>query len=118
MGSYSINNLVIMKTIKSKQGTLQGRDWIKSFGIGAVTAILYALYELWQASGSIDAISWKQVGTAAVTALIAYIGKNLFEPSKVVTVHAEGKEARKIISAKGDGPQNPPPFGDPTHPKP
>ena len=97
METSRTNNLVIMKTIKSKQVTLQGRDWIKSFGIGAVTAILYALYELWQASGSIDAISWKQVGTAAATALIAYIGKNLFEPSKVVDIKAEGKEAREII---------------------
>lgn len=105
-----------MKTIKSKQGTLQGRDYWKGLGIGAVTAILYALWELWQSSGGLDGIAWKDVATAAVTALIAYIGKNLFEPSKVVTVHAEGKEARKIIAYTDEG--NPPPVGDPTHPKP
>ena len=32
----------------------------------------------------------------------------------MVTVHAEGKEARKIIDDKDEG--NPPPFGDP-HPE-
>lgn len=86
-----------MKTIKSKQFSLQGRDYWKGLGIGAVTAILYALWELWQSSGGLDGIAWKDVITAAVTALIAYIGKNLFEPSKVVEIKAEGKEARSII---------------------
>lgn len=107
-----------MKTITSKQGTLQGRDWIKGVLIGAVTAVLYALWELWQTAGGLGNIAWKDVVSAAVTALIAYIGKNLLEPSKVVEVKAEGKEAREIIASKEDGRTNPPPFGDPTHPKP
>lgn len=89
-----------MKTIKSKQGTLQGRDYWEGLGIGAATAILYALWELWQSSGGLGSIAWKDVFTAAVTALIAYIGKNLFEPSKVVEIKAEGKEAREIINEK------------------
>lgn len=105
-----------MKTIQSKQGTLQGRDYWKALLIGAGTAVLTAIYQLYVTVGGFENISWSDVSAAAVSALILYLGKNFFEPSKVVTIEAEGKEAREIIKASDEG--NPPPFGDPTHPRP
>src|SRR5690606_7249439 len=108
-----------MKTIIKKQGTLQGRDYLKGIGIGAATAAVWAVIEFVQSwladGGDIFDINGKELLRAGIAGLIAYIGKNLFEPSKVVTVHAEGKEARDIIAAKDEG--NPPPMIDTTHRK-
>lgn len=86
-----------MKTITSKQGTLQGRDYWKALLIGAGTAVLTAIYQLYVTVGGIENISWPDVSAAAVSALVLYLGKNFFEPSKVVEIKAEGKEARSII---------------------
>lgn len=90
-----------MKTIKSKQGTLQGRDWKNGIGIGLATALVMAVFEFaqrWIADGnSIFDLSWKELLQSAVAGLIAYVGKNLVEPSKVGQIQAEGKEAREII---------------------
>lgn len=96
-------NLVIMKTITSKQGTLQGRDWINGLGIGVATALVVAVIEFaqrWLADGNnlLD-IGWKDVLQAAIAGLIAYLGKNIVEPSKVGKIEAEGKEAREIIKS-------------------
>ena len=108
-----------MKTIKSKQGTLQGRDWLNGIGIGVGTALVVAVVQFvqaWIAGGnSLMDISWEGVLNAAIAGLIAYLGKNIVEPSKVGKLEATGKEARQIIAAKDEG--NPPPMGDPTHPK-
>lgn len=103
-----------MKPIESKQGTLQGRDFWKSLLLGAGTAVLTALYQLYVTAGGIGNISWADVSAAAISAFILYLGKNFFEPSKVGIIKAEGKEARDILIAKEK--RNPPPMGDPTHP--
>jgi len=74
------------KTIEKKQFTLQGRDWAKTVGIGIAVAALTALWELYEASGSINSMSWDDVIKAVFAAAIAYLGKNFLEKSKVVTV--------------------------------
>ena len=108
-----------MKTIKSKQGTLQGRDLKKVSKLAVIIAILYPAIEFlqkWIISGnSILDIDVNTLVNAVVTGLLAYLFANFFEPSKVGVIQAEGKEARQIIAAKEEG--NPPPMGDPTHPK-
>jgi len=108
-----------MKTIKSKQGTLQGRDYLNGVGIGVATALVVALVQFaqgWLSDGkSLLDISWADILNAAIGGLIAYLGKNIVEPSKVGVIQAEGKEARELIAAKEE--TNPPPMGDPTHPK-
>ena len=108
-----------MKTIKSKQGTLQGRDYLNGVGIGVATALVVALVQFaqgWLSDGkSLLDISWADILNAAIGGLIAYLGKNIVEPSKVGQLEATGKEARQIIARKDE--VNPPPMGDPTHPR-
>jgi len=107
------------KTIKSKQGTLQGRDLRKGSKLAIIIAILYPAIEFlqeWIVKGnSILDIDLNTLVNAVITGLIAYLFANFIEPSKVGVIQAEGKKARKIIAGKQEG--NPPPVGDPTHPK-
>ncbi len=109
-----------MKTIKSKQGTLQGRDLKQGAWIAVAAAAIYPVIEFlinWLTEGnSIFDVDIKTLVNAAVAGLLAYLVKNFAEPSKVGIIQAEGKEAREIIAAKDEG--NPPPMGDPTHPRP
>lgn len=90
------------KTIVSKQGTLQSRDWGKGVLIGAGTAILVALIEFvqrWIADGNnIFDLDWQTVIQAAVAGFITYLGKNLLEPGKIVTVQPlkEGKKVKGL----------------------
>src|SRR5690606_26501086 len=108
-----------MKTIKSKQGTLQGRDWLTGGKLAIAIAALYPAIEFlfdWLTEGnSILDVDVNTLVKAALAGLLAYLGKNIAETSKVGVIQAEGKEAREIIAAKDEG--NPPPMGDPTHPK-
>lgn len=109
-----------MKQIESKQGTLQGRDWLNGAGIGVATALVVAVVQFaqgWLSDGkNLLDIGWNDILNAAIGGLIAYLGKNIIEPSKVGVITDKGKAARKIITAKNrDG--NPTPVGDPTHPK-
>jgi hypothetical protein len=108
-----------MKTIRSKQGALQGRDLKKGGKLAVIIAILYPAIEFlqkWIISGnSILDIDVNTLVNAVITGLIAYLFANFIEPSKVGVIQAEGKKARKIIAGKQEG--NPPPVGDPTHPK-
>lgn len=100
-----------MKTITSKQGTLQGRDFSRGLIVGALSVAFYAVIEAVVAAlgnGGIETLLEKdtllRIGTVALSALLGYLLKNFAEPTKVVSIHkpAEG---------------NPPPVGDPTHPK-
>lgn len=73
------------KTIESKQFTLKGRDWLK----GALMAVLTPAIVIIQqtiANGEL-VFDWKAIGMAALAGGLAYLSKNLFEPSKKVTIH-------------------------------
>lgn len=95
------HKLIEMKTIQSKQGTLQGRDYLNGVGIGVATALVVAVVQFaqgWLSDGkNLMDISWNDIINAAIGGLIAYLGKNIVEPSKVGKLEATGKEAREII---------------------
>lgn len=102
-----------MKTIVSKQGTLQGRDYWKALIIGAVTAAMFGAIDALRGVESILDLDWVGVAQAALAGFIGYVVKNLAETTKVATI-IEGEEAKAYIADHGT---NPPPLGDPTHPK-
>ena len=73
------------KTVTSKQFSLQGRDWLK----GALMAVLTPVIVIIQqtiAQGELT-FDWKAIGMAAIAGGLAYLSKNLFEPTKTVTIH-------------------------------
>lgn len=72
------------KTIISKQGELQARDFIR----GAVLAVIAAVITpLIQSAGNGEwTIDWPTIGNTALIAFLGYIGKNLAEPTKEITV--------------------------------
>lgn len=93
-----------MKQIQSKQGTVSKRDGINGFLIGLASAAVWAVIEFaqnWLAGGNdIFDIEGKDLLRVAIAGLVAYLGKNLFEPSKVGTIEATGKEARQRINGQ------------------
>lgn len=97
-----------MKTIINKQFTLQGRDFAKGLLIAALTAVLTFI------SSGLE-YSFETLYKVAIAAAASYLLKNWLEPTKVVDV-TKGKEAKEVIASIKDR-TNPPPFGDPTHPK-
>lgn len=72
------------KTIKTKQWSLQGRDWIIGSLLAGVSAALASILTVLEA-GSFD-FDWKAIGITALTTFIAYIGKNLTEPGKTIVI--------------------------------
>lgn len=75
------------KTIVSKQGTLQGRDFVQGLLIAVLTAVLTLVVDTLQ-EGTLN-FDWKLILTTALTAAGAYLLKNFAEPTKKVTVHKE-----------------------------
>ena len=73
------------KTVTSKQGTLQGRDWIRGLAIAIITSVLTIIVQTVEA-GSLS-FDWKVIGTTALAAGAAYLLKNLGEPTKTITIH-------------------------------
>lgn len=75
------------KTIEKKQFTLQGRDYWKGIGLGAIVTVIGAVVELITEKGDIASMDWGMVLNAAVIALLGYLGKNFVEKDKKVTIH-------------------------------
>jgi membrane protein implicated in regulation of membrane protease activity len=73
------------QTITNKQGSLQGRDFIKGLLIAVLTAVL-ALVQTSLSAGELN-FDWKVIGTAALSAGLAYIVKNWLEPTQTITIH-------------------------------
>lgn len=73
------------KTVTSKQGTLQGRDFVRGLVIAVITSVLTIIVQTVEA-GSLT-FDWKVIGTTALAAGAAYLLKNLGEPTKTVTIH-------------------------------
>ena len=97
------------KTIISKRGALQGRDFSRGLIVGALSVAFYAVIEAVVAAlgvGGIETLFERdtllRIATVAISALLGYLLKNFAEPTKSVTIHGE---------------ENPPPMGDPTKPK-
>lgn len=85
-----------MKTVLSQQFSLKWRDALR----GLIVSVLAAVITVVQAS--IDAgdlnFDWKKIGTVSVTAGIAYVVKNFFEPAKVITTASTNTEAKSAES--------------------
>lgn len=58
------------------------RDFLKGLLLAVISALVTFLYEVFQAGPVVfDGDFFKAMGIAAVTALLAYLSKNLFENS-------------------------------------
>lgn len=68
------------KTIVSKQWTLQARDWLRGFIMAVATPCLYLLQEL------IPGWNLDPFVQAGLSAGVAYILKNLVEPTKTIEI--------------------------------
>ncbi len=66
---------------RSKFFSLNLRDFLKGLLLALLSAVVTFLYEVVQAGTAFDAEFFKALGIVAVTTLLAYLGKNLFENS-------------------------------------
>ncbi|HMR19317.1 MAG TPA: hypothetical protein PKA53_08465 [Sphingobacterium sp.] len=72
------------KTIERKTGTLTLRDVLIGAALAAASGVFTQILVIVQ-SGSLD-FDRKAIGITALSAFLAYIGKNYFEPSKTVII--------------------------------
>ena len=72
------------KTIESKQFTLKRRDFAKGLLMAVLTPAIVIIQQTISA-GELT-FDWQTIGMAALAGGLAYLSKNLFEPSKKVTV--------------------------------
>ena len=61
--------------------SLNWRDFLKGLLLSILSAVVTFIYEVVQAGTSFDAEFFKALAIVAVTTLLAYLGKNLFENS-------------------------------------
>lgn len=80
-----------MKTLISKQFTLETRDFLKSLLIAALSPVIPIIQQS-LAAGELK-LNWVLIGTTGLGAGLAYLAKNYFEPTKIVTVKTEKDEA-------------------------
>lgn len=73
-----------MKTLISKQFTLVTRDYLNGLLI-AVIAAVGPIIQQSIAAGELR-FNWQLIGLTAISAIVAYLGKNFIEPTKKVTV--------------------------------
>lgn len=77
------------KTRVSKQFTL---GWVDAFKGALVSALTSALVII---QSSLDAgqfvFNWKVIGMTALAGFVGYLLKNLFEPTKIITVEKQTK---------------------------
>lgn len=82
------------KTVVSKKGEIDLRDIFRGLVIAAGTSALLVIQQ------SIDTgtlvFNWKAIGMAAISGGLAYLVKNLFEPSKVITITNSATKAEAI----------------------
>lgn len=93
----------------AKQWTVKGRDILKSLFYGAVVPALVTIQGVIEAGGISD-IDWSLIFKISLGSIIAHIIRKLTEPTKLV-------EVTKLSADDNDDRTNPPPLGDPTHPK-
>lgn len=73
-----------MKTLISKQFTLATRDYLNGLLI-AVIAAVFPIIQQSVVAGELK-FNWQLIGITAISAILAYLGKNFVEPTKIVTV--------------------------------
>lgn len=61
--------------------TLNWRDFLKGLLMAVLSSVITFVYQVVQTGTSFDAEFFKAAGVVAVTTLLAYLSKNLFENS-------------------------------------
>ena len=64
----------------SKQFRLNVPDWVKAFIVAAISPVVPIL--LSSLNAGTFTVNWKEVGTTALAAGIAYLAKNFFSPTQ------------------------------------
>lgn len=80
-----------MKTLISKQFTLAKRDFLNGLKLAVGSAVIPIIQQS-LAAGELK-FNWVLIGTTALGAGLAYLAKNYFEPTKIVTVKTPGDAA-------------------------
>ena len=76
---YLTKNINVME--RSKLFNLNWRDFLKGVLLAILSSVITFVYEVIQAGTAFDAEFFKAMGGVAVTTLLAYLSKNLFENS-------------------------------------
>lgn len=109
-----------MEKIKyiSKQWSLTARDWLKSLFYGAIVPALVTIQGIIEVGGVND-INTAFIVKVAIGSILAHLIRKLVEPSKKVEITKISEDdGNNSFSARNDNDRtNPPPVGDPTHPK-
>lgn len=66
---------------RSSLFSLNWRDFLKGLLLAVLSAVVTFLYQVIQTGITFDAEFFKAVGVVAITTLLAYLSKNLFENS-------------------------------------
>lgn len=76
---------------------------VRDLALGAIvsvgSAVVTVIYDAIQ-QGGFEAINWKVVLQVAVSAFIAYLGKNFLTPQKTIVI-AKNEDVRVTTSASG-----------------
>lgn len=83
-------NLEPVKQITSEQWTINWRDIGKGALIAVVTAIIAAAIEGLN-EGGLDKLNFVSIGTAALSALLAYLAKQFTDPTKTVRTYKKAE---------------------------
>ena len=75
----------------SKKFTLQVPDFVRGAILSALTAGLTIVQQSLEA-GQLK-FNWTVIGTASISAFVAYLMKNYFEPAKVIVTAASNQKA-------------------------
>lgn len=108
-----------MEKIKyiSKQWSLTARDWLKSLFYGAIVPALVTIQGVIEAGG-INDINWSLITKVAIGSILAHLIRKLVEPTKKVEITKIDNDGNdSFFNSNNNDRTNPPPVGDPTHPK-
>jgi hypothetical protein len=78
-----------VQVIESKQFSLSFRDVARGLVMAVLTPVIVIIQNS-IASGELT-FDWKNIGIAAIAGALAYLSKNFFEPSKVITIPEQAK---------------------------
>lgn len=90
-----------MATVRlSKKFTLQVPDFVRGAILSALTAGLTIVQQSLEA-GQLK-FNWTVIATASVSAFVAYLMKNYFEPAKVITTASSNLKAENAAEKIND----------------
>lgn len=88
-----------VKVIESKQFSLNLRDVARGLIMAVLTPVIVIIQN--SIAGGELTLDWKNIGIAAIAGALAYLSKNFFEPSKVITI-PEGAKIEQTTQAVKD----------------